>query len=187
MKRVLSSIILLSSLAIAGPAAAQFAYAGASVGQSRYAEDCGGVCDKTDIGFKVFGGYMFTPNLGVEGHYVNLGKLTASEVVPPYGTLNLEAKASGFGLSLVGLYPIDQFEIFGKVGFTYMTTKISGSLADVSASDDDKAANVNFGIGASYNFNKQLSARLEWERFKAEYEDTKENVDLISIGLRYRF
>jgi OmpA-OmpF porin, OOP family len=188
MKRILTSVLLLSSIALAGPAMAQYGYAGGSVGQSRYNDECGSSCDKTDIGFKLFGGYMFTPNVGIEAHYVNLGKLTFSENVPPFGTVNGEVKASGFGASVVGLLPIDRFELFGKLGFTYMDTKISGSIANLgAASDDDKAANFSFGLGAAYNINKQLSARLEWERFRAEYQDEKEDVDLISIGVSYRF
>lgn len=50
-------------------------YVGGSVGSSNYSSDsCVGNCDKTDIGFKVVGGYMFTPYLGAEVGYGAFGK-----------------------------------------------------------------------------------------------------------------
>ena len=137
----------------------------------------------------MFGGYTFTPYLGVEAHYVDLGKITLDpSFVPGVGTVSGDIKSSGFGLSLLAQYPIEQFSIFGKLGFTYLDTKVSGSISGVgSGSDSETATNFSYGIGGAYNFNKQLSARLEWERFRAEFQSEKEDVDLISIGITYRF
>lgn len=191
MKRTLTAAVLLSSLVVAGAAFAQGGpYIGGSIGQSNYKFDCSGVsCDKSDFGFKVFGGYTFTPYLGVEAHYVDLGKITLDpSFVPGVGTVSGDIKSSGFGLSLLAQYPIEQFSIFGKLGFTYLDTKVSGSISGVgSGSDSETATNFSYGIGGAYNFNKQLSARLEWERFRAEFQSEKEDVDLISIGITYRF
>lgn len=189
MKRLLTATFLAASL-VSGAAMAQVGpYVGASVGQSDYQGECGGPCDQTDIGFKAFGGYMFTPYLGVEAHYVNLGKLTLDPmVVPGIGTVSGEIESSGFGASLIAQYPIEQFSIFGKLGFTYLDTEVTGSIAGLgSASESESATNFSFGLGAAYNFNKQLSARLEWERFRAEFQGEKEDVDLISVGVVYRF
>lgn len=191
MKGLITTSILAASL-VCGAAMAQTAtpwYVGASVGQSNYKVDCGDLCDDSDIGLKAFGGYMFTPNFGVEVQYVNLGKLKLDPIfVPDLGTVSGEIKSSGFGASLIAQYPIEQFAVFGKLGFTYMDTKISGSVSGLgSGSESDKSTNFSWGLGAAYNFNPQLGVRVEWERFRAEFEGEKEDVDLYSIGIVYRF
>jgi OmpA-OmpF porin, OOP family len=189
MKHLIRSSLIACALVTSGAALAQNAYVGGSVGQSRYDEDCTGfTCDKNDTGFKLFAGYMFNPSFGVEAHYVNLGKLTMSGVVPPLGTFSGDVKANGFGVSAVGVVPLQAFSLFGKVGVTYMDTKISGSIPGIgSASDSDKATNLNFGLGVGYNFTPNAAARLEWERFRAEYSGEKGDVDLISLGISVRF
>lgn len=190
MKRLLTASFIAAMLA-SGAALAQVGpYVGASMGLSDYKVDCEGLpCDTTDFGFKAFGGYMFTPNLGVEAHYVNLGKLTLDPtVVPGFGTVAGDLKGTGWGASLVGAFPIDQFSVFGKIGFTYMDTKVSGSIAGFgSASESDSSTNLSWGLGAAYNFDKQLSVRVEWERFRLEFDNEKEDADFFSVGVVYRF
>lgn len=56
-----------------------------------------------------------------------------------------------------------------------------------SASDSGTNTNVAWGLGGGYNFTKNLGVRLEWERFRAEFQGEKEDVDLLSVGLNYRF
>ena len=82
MKHVLTAA-LLASLFVSGAALAQpagvAAYAGPYVGASllynNYETDsCPGDCDKTDLGGKVFGGFMFLPYLGAELAYGSHGK-----------------------------------------------------------------------------------------------------------------
>lgn len=188
MKRLIRTSLMAGLLVASSAALAQNVYVGGSVGQARHDVDCTGLtCDRTDNGFKLFGGYMFTPNIGVEAHYVHLGETTVSGVLPPLGAINGALKATGFGASVVGVLPLDAFSIFGKIGATYMDTKISGTFAGFSVSDSDKTTSANFGLGASYNFTRELAARLEWERFRAEYAGEKEDIDLISIGVTFRF
>lgn len=190
MKRLLTAGFVAATL-FSGAALAQVGpYVGASIGQSNYKVDCEGLsCDKSDLGFKAFGGYMFTPNLGVEAHYVNLGKMTLDPtVVPGFGTLAGDIKGAGWGASLIGMWPIEQFSLFGKLGFTYMDTKVSGTLSGFgSASMSESSTNFSWGLGAAYNFSKQLSVRAEWERFRLEFQNEKEDADLFSIGVAYRF
>lgn len=109
MKRTLIAVALLAASAGFSVAQAQ-GYAAASIRQSDFKVDCdpGLTCDLKDTGYKVFGGFMFTPNFGVEGAYLDLGKATASgSVTVVNGTTTAitetdSLKASGFGLWGVG-------------------------------------------------------------------------------------
>jgi OOP family OmpA-OmpF porin len=191
MKRLLTASILAASLA-SGVAFAQVGpYVGASLGGSQYSiPDVDGIdicafasCDKSDFGFKVFGGYMFTPYIGAELQYADYGKATAS--VPG---ASLEVKSSGFGGFLVAQYPIESFRIFGRIGFAYVDAKASGSISGFgAASESNSATNFAWGIGGTYMFNKNLGVRFEYEQAKWEIQDTSDNVGLWTIGVQYHF
>ena len=106
-------------------------YVGASVGQSRFHTDpgnlsnslasqagtpVGGSLGDTDTGYKLRAGYQFTPNLAVEGGYVDFGKVDfngASAAGPAGG----QVKASGVNLDLVGRMPVaPNWAVLGKAG-----------------------------------------------------------------------
>jgi OmpA-OmpF porin, OOP family len=189
MKRIVTSTLFAASMALAGMAQAQEGYVGLGVGQSRADVDCTGTlsCDKTDTAFKLYGGYMFMPNFGVEGGYHNLGKFKATFVDNVLGTVNSEFKGDGFALFGVAAYPIDQFSVFGKLGFASTKIKLSASAAGASASQSDRSTNVAWGLGAGYKFTKELGARAEFERFRAEFQGEKDDINVFSIGLQYSF
>ncbi len=79
LKRLLAASAVTAALAFSAAASAQ-GYLGTSIGQSDFDLDCTGLtsCDTKDTGWKVFGGHMFTPNLGIEGAYVDFGKATGT-------------------------------------------------------------------------------------------------------------
>jgi OOP family OmpA-OmpF porin len=206
MKRILASAVLLSSLAVAGTAAAQFVgpgaygYVGASIGQNNYATDitCAGTCDKTDTMGKIFGGYMFNPYWGIEAAYGGFGTMKAN--FQDGGTNVLaEVKSSGFSGFLVGQYPIDNFRLFGKLGFAYVDTKVTLTVPGFgSAEDSDNSTEFAWGIGGTYMFNKNLGVRLEYEQLKYKFSgfnvpgignaiEGSDKMRMWSIGVQYNF
>jgi opacity protein-like surface antigen len=131
---------------------------------------------------------MFTPNFGVEGTYFDLGKATAAGTDPFLGDFTGEFKAKGFAVYGVAAAPIDNWVLFGKLGLASTEVEVSATSSVFGAgSDSETKANVAWGLGGGYNFTKNLGARLEWERFRGEFEDEKTDIDLISVGVQYRF
>lgn len=65
-KRARLGSAIFATAVFSGAAMAQ-GYIGASIGQSDLNVDCAGTitCDTKDASFKIFGGYMFTPNPGI--------------------------------------------------------------------------------------------------------------------------
>lgn len=196
MKRLLTASILAASLA-SGAAFAQVGpYVGGSIGMSNYAVDeaCIADCDKTDVGGKIFGGYMFTPNIGAELMYGSFGKAKISFQDTLNGVpvnVSGEFKSSGWGAFLVGQYPIEQFRLFGKIGFTRLdnelsVTATSGSLGG-AADDSDTSTEFAWGLGGTYMFTKNLGIRAEYENFKWKFEDSSDNISFWSIGIQYNF
>ncbi len=188
MRGIPLAAVTVMALAIGSTASAQ-GYVGASVGQSRVSVDCTGTltCDKEDVGVKVFGGYMFTPNLGVELSYADLGKAAASADF--FGSVvNIDIKGSAFAAYGVAAWPFnDSVRVFGKAGLASFKTKVEGGTGGVLASDSKTTTDFAWGLGGEYQFAKQFSVRLEWDRYRAKYADEKWDVDLWSIGARYNF
>jgi len=225
---VISTLATLSAFACATPALAGDMYVYGSVGRSDIGLGTGNLdnylntgltnagvtglassssSDKTDTGYKLGLGYRFTPNIAVEGAYVDLGKAhysynaTGNFGAPPVaGTASVQGdvKVSGINLSLVGNLPLNaNFNLFGKLGVLVGSAKasITGSAsagvttASIGNGGTKNQSALSYGIGVSYNINKQISLRAEYEAFDlkgiAMTGDPK--AKLFSVGVGYAF
>jgi len=156
---------------------------GGQVGQSKLKFDCpaGVSCDDTDTAFRIFGGYNFNKNFGVELGYADLGKSTFSA-----GGLSGDAKATAWDIMAVGTLPIhEKFDLYGKLGMYRAETKTSGALF---VGEKDNNTDVTYAIGGAYNFNQNLAVRLEWQQYKKVGSDSDNgDVDVIGVGVVYKF
>ena len=174
--------ITLGTLAaiVAIPASAQW-YAAVGVGSSSITgmNGSGAVTATTNgtiSGFsnettwKLYGGYQFTPNWGLEAQYTDLGKrsgtLTLSGAV--VGTAGLSASASEWGLAGTGTIPLsNNFYLMGKLGASRnRTDNVTATIGAVSlAGNAQNKTGLLAGLGIGYNINKNLGIRLEYEDF----------------------
>lgn len=185
-----AAVLVLSGLVAASQASAQGFYIGGSVGQSKMDNGnaipdliTSGTVDGKDTGYKIFGGYQFNQNFGVDLAYVDLGKASYSGTFLGIPVTGGTVKTSGLNISAVGTLPLNSgFALFGKVGFFTWESKASDVTGGVSFSGKEDGTDVSFGVGASYNFTKNFGVRAEWERFKAVGD-----IDLLSIGVVYKF
>ncbi|HKA45825.1 MAG TPA: porin family protein [Burkholderiales bacterium] len=185
-------------------------YVGGGLGQSRADIDEAGInfaftsiggitsaattSDKSDFGWKLFGGYQINRNFAVEGGYASLGKFgTVTRTTPP-GTFSGEIKVENnwFG-DVLGIVPLgNNFSAFGRVGLVYSETKVNltgvgpGGTAGIGSKDNDW--NWKAGLGVGYEFTNQLGLRGEWERYRvSDGLGGHGDVDLFSASLRYKF
>jgi len=183
-------VLVLSGLVAASAAPAQGFYIGGSVGQSDFDDSnvipdliTSGSVDGSDTGFKIFGGYQFSPYFGLELSWVDLGKASYSG---RFGALNVTGgtlETSGLNFSAVGTLPLgSNFALFGKVGFFAWESNASDVTGGLPFYGTEDGSDVSYGIGASFNFTRNLSLRAEWERFKAVGD-----IDLLSVGVVFRF
>jgi OmpA-OmpF porin, OOP family len=203
------------ALAAAAPAAAQELgfYVGGSFGRSSVEIDSAelssvlteiGIAhgpigtDETDTGWKLYFGYRFHRHIAVEGGYADLGKFSASTrittfrgvPVPPQ-TLSFEIETSEvFHASALGILPIgDRFSLFGKLGFYSDKTKLTLTGGAGSESESDRDEGFLFGVGVTFDLSRNFAIRGEWERFKdAGSDETSEgDIDLLTLGVMFRF
>lgn len=144
-------------------------------------------------GFKLYGGYQFSPYLALEGGYFDLGKFGYTANTVPAGTLNGEMRVRGLNLDLVGTLPLaGKLSALGRVGVNYarVNDRFSGTGAvNVSNPTASKSqANVKYGVGLNYAFTDALNMRLELERYRVnDAIGNKGDIDMVSVGLVYRF
>jgi OOP family OmpA-OmpF porin len=133
--------------------------------------------NEPSTGFRLAGGYHFTPNWGAEFGYTESGNGVS------FGQ-NYIVESTQFAAT--GTYPIsEQFDVFGKLG--YAMNKITGDATSgcSSCSKND----LLYGIGAQYNFNKKIGLRLQYEEI-GQLTDTgtsSPEATNYSLGAVYNF
>lgn len=179
--------MLAVSIVISGTVFADAFYAGVSVSQSEIDADAGfSSFSDTDIGWKIFGGYMFNKYFAVEGAWVDFGDFSDTVVNPVFlSPAKAKLELDGFAVSGVASYPVNgAFSVFGKLGVWAWSSDVKIAIVPgFSVDTDDDGTDVMFGAGGSYNFTQAISVRAEWERFTSDGDDA----DLLSISGVYKF
>ncbi len=175
-----SSILALrtvtaAALVLAGATAARAQegpYVGGSIAKPSWADSVNGIDGHNrGTGFKVYGGWGFTPNFAVEAGAAELGKQSD-------GTN--EAKARGVYVDGVGRLPLtSDWSLLGRVGLAHMKT--------VTTLGSDSGTALKAGLGAQYNFTKTVALRGEWERYRLSAFGEHPQADQFSLGVNVGF
>ena len=169
-------LMLAAVLALSSSASAQTGgYIGFGAGQ---ADDK--VLNETDQGFKIYGGWQFSPYLAVEIAYIDLGSYKV-----PGNSYGATFDQYGFTAQFVGLLPLGEsgVSLFGKAGMNlWSIDRYNNSYYYSSA--DDSGTDLAVGAGVQIDFHRHMGLRAEWERF---YDVAGGDVDLITASFFYRF
>lgn len=178
------------AMAIASTQASAQAFLGGSIGQSDVDEEVAsglitsGSVDGKDTAWKLFGGYMFSRNLGIEGAYVDLGEVSYSGEFFGSPVTGGKVGITGFTIAALGSLPVsEQFSVFGKLGLFVWEAEASDTTGGVPFSDKADGTDLMFGIGLGYQFTRNLGVRAEYEMFAADEADA----GLVSVGIVWRF
>ncbi|GGC11483.1 hypothetical protein GCM10007205_20800 [Oxalicibacterium flavum] len=191
MKKQLSLLAFGIATALPLSAFAEGAYVGVNAGRANHKVhfDDGESAKDNATGYKLYAGYNFNQNFGVEGGYTHLGKYSDSwdDGAGDSGSETIKGRA--LYVAATGTLPLsEQFSLFGKLGVTQNRVKASivenGNFASASKSRTTGL----FGVGASFHFSRNLAAVLEYENYgNVKFSDVKLKANLVSIGLRYAF
>ncbi|WP_425259773.1 outer membrane protein [Rubrivivax sp. RP6-9] len=183
------ALAAIAAASLHGAASAAALYAGAAIGQSDYRIDTTGAssADTTDTAGKVYLGTTITRHLGVEAAVFDLGRTTGSIFVPGAGTVNASAQVRGLGISGVFSAPVGPVSLFAKAGIAYVRASAEANVS-TGLPGSESSWQPTVGLGVSYPLAGQLAVRGEWERVRARFPgDGEDHVDLLSVGLSYRF
>jgi OOP family OmpA-OmpF porin len=158
MKKWLVAVVGAAALALSAAASAQ-QLSGFYVGAEFGQADFG---SDDDTAVKLLGGFQINRNFAAEVGYSMLYDKGGSEVTA------LEVVG-------VGMFPVaNQLSIYGKLGFANVDVETPGG-------SDDKTE-LTWGLGVQYDVSTRLGVRAGWQRY-----ETDEEVDLLSVGVVWRF
>lgn len=185
MKQALLVAVLGMALSAPVVAYADGAYVGVNAGrtdQKVRAAD-GDTAKDTTTGYKLYGGYDFSKNFGVEAGYMDSGDGKA--VFP--GGFFVEGKTTSLYIAVTGTLPLsEQFSLFAKAGVATSRAKLHNATGDYF---DKRTTSPVLGIGAAYAVSKNVALVIEYENFgkTVKIEDDYVKTNLLSIGARYKF
>lgn len=197
-------LALLAGMALfaASGAASSQAYFGAAVGNAKIKNGCQGApssasCDDKDSGWKFVVGHRFTPHLGVEIAYSELGAPAAH--ASGFGPVQ-NAELTALELTAIGSWPIARrFELYGKLGVyrgemeardvSFPTIAIFPPPPPPPTPGwrSDSNTGFTYGVGASFALTEHALARLEWQRYPKLGGSPELDIDVVSLGALYRF
>jgi OOP family OmpA-OmpF porin len=145
--------------------------------------------DKTDAGYKLYGGYALDSNFGIETGYVDFGKIKGSSNNGP-ATVSASLETQAIYLAATGALPInDQFSLFAKAGVSLNHIEARVAINTFTERRRATQASALLGIGAAFNVTKNIAVVAEYEDFgkvvRADGVELKAN--MLSAGLRYKF
>jgi hypothetical protein len=124
-------------------------------------------------------GYRLTPNFALDAGYYDLGKydLRPSDLGDDRST----AKATAWGVSLVGSASIQAFDVYARIGYARSESKLEVHIPGEGTFSDKTHDNEAFyGVGGRYNFGN-VGVFVEWNKHD------KIDVDYYMAGVQLRF
>jgi OmpA-OmpF porin, OOP family len=119
--------------------------------------------DSNDTTWTVRGGWRFSPFAAVEVGYYDLGRYKFSgtaigNVLPVEGS----AKAESVGISLVGIIPIQTFDIYGRIGWAHSEIKLNANAPLITENQNDRENGAMYGAGVRWTFARNWAVFAEW-------------------------
>lgn len=167
------------ALTLLSPLAQAENYVGLNVGRSEQQFNTAPKFDDHAAAWKLYGGYNFTRNIGVEAGFAAHGKAELG-----YAT----SRASSLYVAATATLPLtEQFSLSGKVGVADNRTKFD--YVEFGNTGTYAQAHGMAGVGASYKFAPSLSAVVEYEHFGKAVRQYGYNMKLntVSVGVRKSF
>ena len=131
--------------------------------------------DEYKTNAKIYGGYDFDQNWGIEAGYTDFGKENVSI-----------GNVKGSGTYVAGKYTVplgDRFSGYGKLGVSYNERKYSDGLGSQVNNYD---TGLYGGVGVEYKLNEKLAVNAEYERYGKDKEFGAK-ADVYTVGLKYGF
>lgn len=184
MKRTL--VALAATFACA--AASAQGYIGGAFGNSSQSPNCSGwsSCDKSDTGFKVYGGYKFSKLAAVELGYTDFGSVGLASGSIASGSYSATALSVGgaffvpltsrlTGIARAGLASVD-------ADYSY-----AGPFGLFAGSSSDSSIEPYLGFGLAYALTPQLSLTGSFDYTRADYPRGGGSARLLGLGLSLSF
>ena len=158
-----------------------YGYVGLNLGSANWGDSCDGFsgifnCDDSAFAGKFYTGGLISRMVGVELGYVNFGRPDTQ-----FGSW----KAHGINASIVANLPVDPVNLFARVGTTYGWTTTPGGAG--MRSGDDNGFGISYGAGIGFDVTPRFQLTAEWDRTRFNFVNGDQDLDMYSLGVRYKF
>ena len=139
---------------------------------------------RTDA-WKAYGGYRFSPYIGIEAAYIDFGHAKDQfSATGSNGNYNVHLK--GFAPSLILTAPLGPVEIFGKAGEYYYNVDTTINFDSPGPGIDSSHSSNDFvwGGGVGFVIASHVTLRAEYEKLEIKNGG---NTDALWLGAHYRF
>lgn len=182
----LAKAVLTAALCVAaGSASAQSVYLHASAGAAYHALDCRRSvnCDRSDVGYRIGGGYRIARNWAAEVNYVDFGEATVNSSAG--ATTRLRTSGLGIGGAFISP-PESRLTWAARVGVMAMNSDASGANA---SSHHHAPLYVGGSIGYRLTPNLAVELSATQSLTKADIAGVRENkgVAVLTAGVTVSF
>jgi opacity protein-like surface antigen len=116
--------------------------------------------------------------LGLELGYTDFGRIRAQ---------GGETKAWAVPISLTAGLPLGPVRLFGKAGGLYGRTDVNAAPSSLFDTGHKSGWGWLYGVGAAIPVAQNIALRAEWERYKLDFVGGRDDVDMLSAGVQFRF
>lgn len=207
----LSATLLACAAGAQGMAHPQGSYIGLSVGQSRARLDAAALAnrqlagllpvptlsslssDDHDRAYRVFLGYQFNRQLGLEIGAFDLGRFSYQAGLSPSGQVDGRLKVQGGSVDLVGSVPLgDRVDLLLRGGAQYARTRSSwggsGSAAATAGMGSERKLGYKVGAGLQMAISPNFLMRVEAEQYRVPSPlDSQMRVRVYSVSAVFPF
>jgi OOP family OmpA-OmpF porin len=196
------ALCAVSPAALAKDPSLQGFYVGGSIGDATVEfkdDETQQEFDGDDTGFKLIVGYRIIDWVAVELNYSDFG----TPVDRIFG-VDLETDYSAVSASALGILPLGNFDLFGRLGLARLDADFRA--VGFSGSDSERSTEPVFGIGAQYRANN-LAIRVEFEGILLDADNRDDDdwwddwnddddwddhndsdwISMLSLGVTYKF
>ncbi len=189
LQKTLLALVAGSLMSVGAQAAMSYgngqAYLGAKIGQ--YSPD-----DDADdaLSYGVYGGYKFTPELGVEAEYLTTSDTDAFE--DDFGKAEYNADVYGIYATYDYVFPNSALYAKGRLGVA--KNKIDIEYTDkIDSSENDSASFSDTGVagslGLGYNITPMASVEALYNFYPKISNDSDDDLDVngLTLGAHFKF
>lgn len=188
MKKQIALILAAAPLlGLSATSASAQAYVGGGLGAAHHRVDCDGWdCDRTPLGFKLYGGYKFNQFFALEGSYTDFG---AVKLTYPLDT-NIKGRTSLTSFGLGGAAFLDfgsNWSGVARLGIASNRSNVKLSYNDVSFQEKDKEWKPYFGLGVGVRVAPRTTVELNADFTRYEVDGFGYAARLLTLGVRQSF
>ncbi len=169
---------------LASPAAFS-QYVGFGLGPSRIDINCAGAttCDKTDTGFKLYGGWHFVGPFAGELTYFNWGKADLTAAAD-----TLKTRARGLGLGVAYFIPLAAVQCVVRGGVARNRAETDTVVGGIGSSASFNKTAPYYGTGCAWGFAPTWWLTGEIDFSRAKYTASADaDLRLLTLGIRHSF